>query len=108
MIKGFGKTVILAAAILLPVAGLRAKDSGRIILGDEQFGEYLPLIEGKRVAIFSNQTGIVGDKVSGSRLHDVISEYGGCFDPADNCRELQEAAMIPFLENDDANRALMG
>ena len=44
MIKGFGKTVILAAAILLPVAGLRAKDSGRIILGDEQFGEYLPLI----------------------------------------------------------------
>lgn len=98
MIKGFGKTVILAAAILLPVAGLRAKDSGRIILGDEQFGEYLPLIEGKRVAIFSNQTGIVGDKVSGSRLHDVISEYGGCFDPADNCRELQEAAMIPFLE----------
>lgn len=98
MIKGFGKTVILAAAILLPVAGLRAKDSGRIILGDEQFGEYLPLIEGKRVAIFSNQTGIVGDKVSGSRLHDVMSEYGGCFDPADNCRELQEAAMIPFQE----------
>ena len=36
-----------------------------VILGDEQFGEYLPLLEGKRVALFTNHTGIVGDKNSG-------------------------------------------
>ena len=35
----------------------------RVILGDERFEEYLPLLQGKRVAILSNQSGIVGDKV---------------------------------------------
>ena len=34
-----------------------------VILGDEQFEEYLPLLEEKRVALFTNQTGIVGDEV---------------------------------------------
>ena len=51
----------------------------KVILGDERFEEYLPLLEGKRVAVFSNQTGIVGDKVSGSKLADALSEYFGCF-----------------------------
>ena len=36
-----------------------------VILGDEQFDEYLPLLEGKRIALFSNHTGIVGDENSG-------------------------------------------
>ncbi len=40
-------------------------DEDRVILGDEQFGEYLPLLSGKRVALFSNHTGIVGDETSG-------------------------------------------
>ncbi|MBQ9463342.1 MAG: DUF1343 domain-containing protein [Bacteroidales bacterium] len=35
----------------------------RVILGDEQFDRYLPLLEGRRVALLSNQSGIVGDKV---------------------------------------------
>lgn len=39
--------------------------SGRVILGDERFSEYLPLLEGKRVAIFANQSAIVGDEISG-------------------------------------------
>jgi len=38
-------------------------ENTEVILGDEQFEEYLPLLEGKRVALFTNQTGIVGDKV---------------------------------------------
>ena len=33
-----------------------------LILGDEQFDAYIPLLADKRVALFSNQTGIVGDK----------------------------------------------
>lgn len=39
--------------------------ASRVILGDEQFDAYLPLLAGKRVAIFSNHTGIVGDETSG-------------------------------------------
>ncbi len=35
----------------------------RVVLGDEQFSAYLPLLEGKRVALLSNQSGIVGDRV---------------------------------------------
>ena len=33
-----------------------------LTLGDEQFDVYIPLLEDKRVALFSNHTGIVGDK----------------------------------------------
>ena len=38
-------------------------ENTEVILGDEQFEEFLPLLEGKRVALFTNQTGIVGDEV---------------------------------------------
>ena len=37
-----------------------------VIFGDEQFDTYIPMLEGKRVALFSNHTGIVGDKNSGT------------------------------------------
>lgn len=36
----------------------------RVVLGNEQFDAYLPLLAGKRVALFSNQSGVVGDAVS--------------------------------------------
>ena len=40
-------------------------DAGReVILGDERLEEYIPLLDGKRVALFSNHTGIVGDEVT--------------------------------------------
>lgn len=52
----------------------------RVILGDERFEEYLPDLQGKRVAVFSNQSGIVGDVVteSGFGLHivDVLIDKG--------------------------------
>ena len=38
----------------------------RVILGDEQYEAYMPLLEGARVALFSNHTGIVGDLTSAS------------------------------------------
>ena len=49
------------------------EDEERVILGDERFDDYITLLEGKRVALFSNHTGIVGNKtnVSGE------SEYEG-------------------------------
>ncbi|MBO4846673.1 MAG: penicillin binding protein PBP4B [Lachnospiraceae bacterium] len=43
------------------------EDSDEVILGDEQFDEYVPLLNGKRVAVFSNQTGIVGDDLESNK-----------------------------------------
>lgn len=68
--------------------------SKRIVLGDERFEEYQPLLQGKRVAVFSNQTGIVGDKVTGSKLADALAEYGGCFPR----KRVDEISLIPFTE----------
>ena len=42
----------------------------RIILGDEQTSEYFPILKDKRIAIFSNHTGMIGDK----HLLDVLLE----------------------------------
>lgn len=42
----------------------------RVIPGDERTSEYFPLLEGKRIAIFSNHTGMIGDK----HLLDVLIE----------------------------------
>lgn len=68
--------------------------SKRVVLGDERFEEYQPLLQGKRVAVFSNQTGIVGDKVTGSKLADALTEYGGCFPR----KRVDEISLIPFTE----------
>ena len=46
-------------------SGLAEETTASVILGDEQFDVYVPLLEGKRVALFSNHTGIVGDETSG-------------------------------------------
>ncbi|MBP5153050.1 MAG: DUF1343 domain-containing protein, partial [Lachnospiraceae bacterium] len=53
------------------------KEGDDIILGDERFDEYLPKLSGKRVAIFSNHTGIVGDDTE-SNIHivDALLEKG--------------------------------
>ncbi len=79
MRHGFKFLIITIIAMLL-TGGVSARTySRKVVLGDERFEEYLPLLEGKRVAVFSNQTGIVGDKVTGSKLADALAEYGGCF-----------------------------
>ena len=39
------------------------KEDSDIILGDERADIYLPLLDGKRVALFTNQTGIVGNRI---------------------------------------------
>ena len=35
---------------------------GEVVLGAARTSEYVPLLQGKRVALLSNQTGMVGDK----------------------------------------------
>lgn len=58
----------------------RGRDETRLTLGDERFGEYVPGLKGKRVAVFSNQTGIVGNVVTdngfGPHLVDALIERG--------------------------------
>ena len=62
-----------------------------VILGDEQFNEYLPLLEGKRAALFTNHSGIVGDKT------DVAVATGG-----------QQPDLIPFGRDGSGNEVTYG
>lgn len=57
---------------LLPLALLGCQQADEsLLLGDEQFDAYLPLLQNQRVAIYSNQSGLVG----GERpLLDVLLE----------------------------------
>ena len=73
--------VFLLASLSLSLLDCSApKESDRIVLGDERFEEYVPLIKGKKVAVFSNHTGIVGDKVTesgyGPHLVDALISKG--------------------------------
>ena len=56
-----------------------AKEEAPVILGDEQFDVYMPLLEGQRVAIFSNQTGLVGG--GSEHVLDVLLAKGVNLDP---------------------------
>lgn len=51
--------LILFGLLVVAVGFIRASRSECIILGDERSDIYLPLLSGKRVALLSNQTGII-------------------------------------------------
>ncbi|MCR4690554.1 MAG: DUF1343 domain-containing protein [Lachnospiraceae bacterium] len=63
-----------------------------ILYGDEQEDAYLPLLTGKRVALFSNQTGIVGDRTRGEEQAADTSEAVG-----------EGADLQPFGKNADGS-----
>lgn len=99
--------IITVVSIFITNGSFARTYSKKVVLGDERFEEYLPLLQGKRVAVFSNQTGIVGDKVTGSKLADALAKYGGCFpalsvsEPAEATEqenEFEEISLIPFNE----------
>lgn len=52
----------LLCAIVVLFAGLIVVSGKRVITGDERTDLYFPLIKEKRVALYSNQTGIANDK----------------------------------------------
>ncbi len=65
-----------------------------VVLGDERFDAYLPLLEGKRVALYTNQSGIVGDKiVSDNGLKEL---------------EIDERSSIPFGKDEKGNDVVYG
>lgn len=96
MIMGHNLKFLIITIIAISLTDVLAARtySKRVVLGDERFEEYQPLLQGKRVAVFSNQTGIVGDKVAGSKLADALAEYGGCFPR----KRVDEISLIPFTE----------
>lgn len=63
------KKIVILFFLLISVLQLSAAD---IITGAEQTDRYLSFLKGKRVALFSNQTGIVGNK----HVLDVLLENG--------------------------------
>ena len=70
------RTMLLVCLICGLLCGSCLASKGDVVLGDEQFEEYLPLLEGKRVALFSNHTGIVGDETSEAGEADVNRPFG--------------------------------
>lgn len=96
MIMGHNLKFLIITIIAISLTDVLAARtySRRVVLGDERFEEYQPLLQGKRVAVFSNQTGIVGDKVTGSKLADALAEYGRCFPR----KRVDEISLIPFTE----------
>ena len=80
--------IVLYALLASLSAGASPCHGNKVILGDERLGEYLKSLEGKRVAVFSNHSGIVGDKVEGSRLADDVKKNG----------ITDENSLIPFTE----------
>lgn len=63
-------TAILSILLLLCKQHFCTAQTQRVIPGDEQTETYLPLLRGKKVAIFSNHTGMVGK----SHLLDLLLE----------------------------------
>lgn len=91
--------LLLFCNLYNPAAACRPES--RVVLGDERFEEYLPLLSGKRVAIFSNQTGIVGDRVKGCKLADALRESGGTFPVGSRrgkAKRYDALSLIPFTE----------
>ena len=64
----FSVKLILATFSLFLLTEPIATAKEKLVLGDERYEEYLPLLQGKKVALFSNHTGIVGDRSEGLLL----------------------------------------
>ncbi len=75
------KVMALLLGVLTYVSSCGMVRTGeRVTLGDERFEEYVPGLKGKKVAVFSNHTGIVGNRLKdnkmGPHLVDVLIEKG--------------------------------
>ena len=63
------KKLVLSFMLLCGILLCMAQTE-RVVMGDEQTSEYFPILKNKRIAIFSNQTGMMGDK----HLLDILLE----------------------------------
>jgi uncharacterized protein YbbC (DUF1343 family) len=81
-------TLIFVAALMLPTMLFAGK---RVKVGAEQTDEYYPLIKGKRVAVMSNHTGVVGDRHIVDIMHDKGFTITGIFAPEHGFRGSADA-----------------
>ena len=96
------KTRIIALFMaLMPVYGHLLGQ--RVMTGDERTELYLPLIQGKRVALFSNQTGLVGEEHR--HVLDLLVEKGAnvtaVFSPEHGFRGSADAGAVVADEVDE-------
>lgn len=85
---------LITSLLAIVICGSYAKSSDKVILGDERPQLYLPLLEGKRVALFSNQTGIVGDRIENSILPSLTQTD-------------EKTSRIPFLTPADSTKDVL-
>ena len=71
-----GDTAVSESDVGTESENTTVSEAEKVVLGDEQFDEYLSMLSGKRVALFSNQTGIVGDETSAVLEGDVDTHFG--------------------------------
>jgi len=73
-------TLCFGLSLCFLSCGRPDNNTAKVTLGDERLEEYVPGLAGKRVAVFSNHTGIVGDRMNengpGPHLVDVLKEKG--------------------------------
>ncbi len=85
------KKLIYLILILAPMLSCSQSGNGSIKMGAERTDVYFPLIEGKRVAVMSNQTGMVGEE----HLVDMLIREGvnvvGIFSPEHGFRGTADA-----------------
>ena len=81
-------TLIFVAALMLPTMLFAGK---RVKVGAEQTSEYYPLLEGKRVAVMSNHTGVVGNRHIVDIMHDKGIKITGIFAPEHGFRGSADA-----------------
>mgnify|MGYP000883442180 CR=1 FL=1 len=85
------KKLIYLILLLAPMLSCSQSANTTLKMGAERTGEYFTLIEGKRIAVMSNQTGMVGDE----HLVDMLLREGhnvvGIFSPEHGFRGTADA-----------------
>ena len=94
----FNQIVLFMASLMLPTAlvaspldGAAEKKSQEVVVGAERTDQYYPLLKGKRVAVLSNHTGMVGDRHVVDMMHDDGIDVTGIFAPEHGFRGSADA-----------------
>ena len=94
----FNQIVLFMASLMLPTAlvaspldGAAEKKSQEVVVGAERTDQYYPLLKGKRVAVLSNHTGMVGDRHVVDMMHDDGINVTGIFAPEHGFRGSADA-----------------
>ena len=100
------RNIVIIIALIFSLSGCGGSshtdtipESGRIVLGNEQFDEYIPMLSGKRVALYSNHTGIVGDMI--------FQEDGSEADITNGNLEIDKS-LIQFGTDSNGNEIIYG